>query len=79
VYTVQPGLRNDGLPDLTFRVLSAFDAKGTDVTALFQPSSQQVELQPVSEPSTLAEIAGIGLIGVGVFCKRQLTGKPRPK
>ena len=40
------GLTNDGQPDLGVTVVEAIDANGRDVTNLFEPANQAIELQP---------------------------------
>ena len=46
---VLDGLVNDGAPDLRLTVLEAIDANGNDVTELFEPVNQAVDLQPSSQ------------------------------
>ena len=43
--TVEDGLVNDGATDIGVTVLEAIDANGTDVTELFAPSQQALDLQ----------------------------------
>lgn len=62
-FTVLPGVNNDGLADYRAVVLSATDANGTDVTSLFNPNEQVVEVQSVPEPNLiLAMGVTMGLI-----------------
>ncbi|MEO1377814.1 MAG: calcium-binding protein [Cyanobacteria bacterium J06635_10] len=44
--TALPELRNDGKPDLGITVVKAIDVNGKDVTDLFEPLSQAVDIQP---------------------------------
>lgn len=44
--TILDGLVNDGATDLRLTVLEAIDANGNDVTDLFEPSQQAIDLQP---------------------------------
>ncbi len=44
--TVENGLVNDGMPDIGVTVLEAIDANGNDVTDLFEPVNQAIDLQP---------------------------------
>jgi hypothetical protein len=44
--TALDGLTNDGQPDLGVTVIEAIDANGQDVTDLFEPANQAIELQP---------------------------------
>lgn len=45
--TVLGGLNNDGQPDIGITVLDAVDANGQNVTELFEPIDQSIELQPI--------------------------------
>ena len=47
--TVEDGLVNDGATDIAVTVLEAVDANGTDVTELFAPSQQGIDLQPLPQ------------------------------
>ncbi|MEL4896328.1 hypothetical protein [Crocosphaera sp. Alani8] len=62
-YLVQSELINDGLPDQSVTVISATDANGTDVTALFEPVSQSLDVQPVPESSFPLSLLTFGAIG----------------
>ena len=53
--TVLDGLVNDGAPDLKLTVLEATDVNGSDVTDLFEPSQQTIDLQPSPQ---VQEISG---------------------
>ena len=44
--TALDGLENDGQPDLGVTVVNAIDANGEDVTSLFQPLNQAIDVQP---------------------------------
>ena len=44
--TVLSGLVNDGETDIGVTVVEAIDANGNDVTDLFEPASQAIDLQP---------------------------------
>ncbi|MDJ0571452.1 MAG: hypothetical protein QNJ53_20725, partial [Pleurocapsa sp. MO_192.B19] len=44
--TALDGLENDGQPDLGVTVVNAIDANGKDVTNLFQPLNQAIDVQP---------------------------------
>ncbi len=76
--TLGSELINDGQADYRIGILSAIDANGTDVTALFQngvPAQfegvQEFEVQtaPVHEPSTFFGLILAG--GFGVFLRKQ--------
>ena len=45
--TVLDGLNNDGQPDIGITVLDAVDANGQNVTELFEPINQSIDLQPL--------------------------------
>ncbi|NEQ14678.1 MAG: hypothetical protein F6K44_12815 [Moorea sp. SIO3E2] len=62
---VLPGFKNDGLPDLVVTVTSAIDANGIDVTSLFQPASQGLDLQPAPVPETTSILGLLGLAALG--------------
>ena len=47
--TVFDGLVNDGMADIKVTVVEAIDANGTDVTELFAPSQQGIDLQPLPQ------------------------------
>ena len=47
--TVFDGLVNDGATDIGVTVIEAIDANGNDVTNLFEPSQQAIDLQPLSQ------------------------------
>lgn len=60
---ILPGLQNDGLVDFAVTVVSAIDANGTDVTSLFQPSTQSLELQQsIPESTSILSLLGLGVI-----------------
>ena len=44
--TILDGLVNDGATDVGVTVIEAIDANGNDVTDLFEPTSQAIDLQP---------------------------------
>ena len=44
--TIESGLVNDGAIDIGVTVLEAIDANGNDVTDLFEPANQAIDLQP---------------------------------
>jgi hypothetical protein len=73
--TLGSELINDGQADYRIDVLSAIDANGTDVTALFGSEFQKFEIQPASVPEPVPEPSSIfGLVltgGFGVFLRRQ--------
>ncbi|WP_424102097.1 hypothetical protein [Moorena producens] len=62
---VLPGLKNDGLPDLAVTVSSAIDANGIDVTNLFNPVSQSLDVQPAPVPETTSLLGFLGLAALG--------------
>ncbi|AOX01795.1 hypothetical protein BJP34_22265 [Moorena producens PAL-8-15-08-1] len=64
-YEVLPGFKNDGLPDLAVTVSSAIDANGIDVTSLFQPVSQSLDVQPAPVPETTSLLGFLGLAALG--------------
>ncbi|NEP48805.1 MAG: hypothetical protein F6K65_08195 [Moorea sp. SIO3C2] len=64
-YEVLPGFKNDGLPDLAVTVSSAIDANGIDVTSLFQPASQGIDVQPAPVPETTSLLGFLGLAALG--------------
>ncbi|WP_019506816.1 calcium-binding protein [Pleurocapsa sp. PCC 7319] len=45
-YAAVADLKNDGQPDLGITVLRAIDVNGKDVTNLFQPLNQAIDIQP---------------------------------
>ena len=60
------GLNNDGVVDFAVTVVSAIDANDTDVTNLFQPSTQSLELQqPIPESTSVISLLTWGFLGVG--------------
>lgn len=62
---ILPGLQNDGLVDFAVTVVSAIDANGTDVTTLFQPSSQSLDLQQsIPESTSILSLLGLGVISL---------------
>ncbi|MGI2904690.1 PEP-CTERM sorting domain-containing protein [Tolypothrix sp. VBCCA 56010] len=69
-YQALPGLTNDGLTDFTIAVTSAIDANGTDVTNLFQPSEQTIDVQPVPEPTSLFGLFGLSAL-VSIFYRHR--------
>ena len=70
---ILPGLQNDGLVDFAVTVVSAIDANGNNVTNLFAPSTQGLELQQqVPEYTSIP-----GLLGLGFFCIGFLVTKRR--
>lgn len=73
-YLVKPELINDGLPDQSVTVISATDANGTDVTALFNPISQSVDVQAVPEPSFPLSLLTFGAVGFTLI-KHQKSSK----
>lgn len=64
-YEVLPGFKNDGLPDLAVTVTSAIDANGIDVTSLFKPASQGLDVQPAPVPETTSLLGFLGLAALG--------------
>ncbi len=57
------GLNNDGITDFAVTVVSAIDANATDVTNLFEPSSQSLDLQqPIPESTSIISLLTLGLI-----------------
>ncbi|NET68496.1 MAG: hypothetical protein F6K63_30525 [Moorea sp. SIO1G6] len=64
-YQVLPGFKNDGLPDLALTVSSAIDANGIDVTSLFNPASQGIDVQPAPVPETTSLLGFLGLAALG--------------
>lgn len=64
-YQVLPEFKNDGLPDLAVTVTSAIDANGIDVTSLFQPASQSLDVQPAPVPETTSLLGFLGLAALG--------------
>lgn len=70
---ILPELNNDGATDLGISVVSAFDANGTDVTSLFNPSGQSLELQKksVPEPTSLLSLLGFCLFGVSSVIRKR--------
>ena len=64
-YQVLPGFKNDGLPDLAVTVTSAIDANGIDVTSLFNPVSQSLDVQPAPVPETTSLLGFLGLAALG--------------
>ena len=64
---ILPGLNNDGITDLAVTVTSAFDANGLNVTNLFQPATQSLELQQqtVPESNSIVSLLTLGFLGVG--------------
>lgn len=64
-YEVLPGFKNDGLPDLAVTVTSAIDANGIDVTSLFKPASQGIDVQPAPVPETTSLLGFLGLAALG--------------
>lgn len=71
LYIVQPGLTNDGTSDLRLaQMISAIDANGNDVTAMFQ-SSQGVDVQGTPEPSSLVGLLAFCALGVGSLRKQK--------
>ncbi|PSF37092.1 hypothetical protein C7H19_11675 [Aphanothece hegewaldii CCALA 016] len=70
-YTVQPGLVNDGVFDYKVELISAFDDQGNDITSLFEPASQELEVQS-PEPSSILSLLALGALGAGsIFKKKQ--------
>ena len=67
------GLTNDGLADFSLTVTSAIDLNGTDVTSLFQPVNQSLDVQPVPEPLTI--LGSFAALGFGALFKRELSKK----
>lgn len=55
--TVEDGLVNDGATDIGVTVLEAIDANGTDITELFEPSQQTIDLQSLPTLSVEVEPA----------------------
>ena len=51
--TVENSLVNDGAIDIGVTVLEAIDANGNDVTDLFEPSQQTIDLQPSLQVQTI--------------------------
>ncbi|AOY82455.1 MAG: hypothetical protein F6K10_29275 [Moorea sp. SIO2B7] len=64
-YQVLPEFKNDGLPDLAVTVSSAIDANGIDVTSLFKPASQSLDVQPAPVPETTSLLGFLGLAALG--------------
>ncbi|NEQ88864.1 MAG: hypothetical protein F6K26_55975 [Moorea sp. SIO2I5] len=64
-YQVLPGFKNDGLPDFSLTVSSAIDANGIDVTSLFKPTSQGIDVQPAPVPETTSLLGFLGLAALG--------------
>ncbi|GFE68330.1 hypothetical protein [Chroococcus sp. FPU101] len=72
IYTVQPGLVNDGVLDYQLEIISAFDNLGNDITSAFDPAVQEVEIQPSPEPASILSLLALGAFGVGsVYQKKQ--------
>lgn len=69
-YTATNNLDNDGTSD--FRIVLAAATTNASVTGLFNPSSQEVEVQPnpAPEPGTMALI-GLGFFALGFMRFRQ--------
>ncbi len=72
-YLVQPGLINDGLADQLVTVISATDANGTDVTSLFEPVSQSVDVQPVPESSFPLGLLIFVTLGFSLIKRKRLS------
>ena len=64
-----PELNNDGVFDFRIGVTSAIDVNGKDVTDQFKFVSQEFEVQPVPEPSSLFGLVLAG--GFGVLLRKQ--------
>ena len=73
-YTVLPGLSNDGLSDFAITVTSALDSDGADVTGLFDPVRQEIEIQasPIPESTPIMGLLLLGVLGVGSLLKNSL-------
>jgi|GEM_PF-2927864 len=52
--TALDGLNNDGKPDVGITVVDAVDANGQNVTELFEPINQSIDLQPLPTASISA-------------------------
>ena len=66
VLEILPGLNNDGATDLAVIVESAIDANGNDVTSLFEPSTQSLELQSLELQSTPESTSFLSLLTLSV-------------
>ena len=64
ILEILPGLNNDGATDFAVTVESATDANGNDVTSLFEPSTQSLELQPTPESTSLLSLLALGFSGI---------------
>jgi hypothetical protein len=71
--TLGSQLNNDGEADFRFGVSSAIDVNGRDVTDQFTFVSQEFEVQPVPEPSSVFGLVLAG--GFGVFLRRKRNKK----
>ncbi|NEO46469.1 MAG: hypothetical protein F6K55_21015 [Moorea sp. SIO4A3] len=70
-YEVLPGFKNDGLPDLAVTVTSAIDANGIEVSSLFKPANQSLDVQPAPVPETTSLLGFLGLAAVTTLTSNQ--------
>jgi hypothetical protein len=71
-FDVSRRLDNNGFPDFRIALLNAVTVPGGNVTAMFAPAAQEVEVQPSPEPATCL------LIGGASFALVMLRRKMRP-